>query len=151
MQTLVVDANVFTKLVISEVDTELAKQFFSAIVQSDVKLFVPELFKYEITAVTMKSKRPVASTLKMLTAQMSADVLNIVAPNESVWLKAEEISLEGHEKIGFPSMYDSIYHALAIQVNTVFVTADKRHYEKTKHLGHIKLLKDWENLFSHTH
>lgn len=151
MKTLVIDANVFTKLIINEADTELAKQFFTTVVRLDVKLFVPELFKYEITAVTIKCKRPVTSTLKMLAAHMSAGVLNVVAPNESIWLKAEEVSLKGHEKSGFPSMYDSIYHALAIQLDTVFVTADKRHYEKTHYLGHIKLLNDWESLLLAKH
>ena len=58
-----------------------------------------------------------------------------------------KIASTGHEKSGFPSIYDSIYHALAIHEKAVFLTADKRHYEKSKSFGHICLLKDWENLF----
>lgn len=42
-------------------------------------------------------------------------------------------------------MYDSVYHAMAIINDGVFITSDKRHYEKTKSFGHITLLKDWES------
>jgi predicted nucleic acid-binding protein len=45
-------------------------------------------------------------------------------------------------------MYDSIYHALAIVEDGVFVTADNRHFEKVKNFGHIALLKDWETIFA---
>ncbi len=44
-------------------------------------------------------------------------------------------------------MYDSIYHAMAINRHTTFVTADNRHIAKTKQLGSILLLNDWQTLF----
>ena len=56
-----------------------------------------------------------------------------------------------HEKSGFPTIYDSIYHALAIQLDAVFLTADKKHYAKAKEYGHIKLLSEWETIFTTTH
>lgn len=48
----------------------------------------------------------------------------------------------GHEKSGFPSFYDSTYHAIAILNNCNFVTSDKKHYDKTKGLGHIELFNN---------
>ena len=52
---------------------------------------------------------------------------------------------DGQKNSGFPSLYDSVYHALAINNNCHFVTADKRHEAKTKQFGHIVLLDQWEN------
>lgn len=55
----------------------------------------------------------------------------------------------GHDKSGYPSIYDSIYQSLAMQVEGVFLTADKKHFAKTKQFKHICLLKDWETIFDH--
>ncbi len=41
------------------------------------------------------------------------------------------------------SFYDASYHALALNKGKIFLTADKKYYEKTKKLGHIMLLKDY--------
>lgn len=41
------------------------------------------------------------------------------------------------------SFYDASYHALAIQRESIFITSDKKYYEKTKGLGSILLLKDY--------
>lgn len=41
------------------------------------------------------------------------------------------------------SFYDASYHALALNKAKVFLTADKRYYEKAGKLGHIQLLKDY--------
>jgi hypothetical protein len=35
-----------------------------------------------------------------------------------------------------------MYHALAIEEEALFITADRKHYEKTKHLGNIELLSN---------
>ena len=49
-------------------------------------------------------------------------------------------------KSGFPSFYDAIYHALAMINDCDFITADRRHYEKTKALGKVKLLDDMKTM-----
>ena len=40
----------------------------------------------------------------------------------------------------FPSIYDGVHHVLAILLDADFITADKRYYTKTQHLGHIQLI-----------
>ncbi len=62
--------------------------------------------------------------------------------------KAIEICEAGHKKSGFPSFYDSSYHALAILNDCQFITADKRHISQTQKVGHTILLSDWKNIFS---
>jgi predicted nucleic acid-binding protein len=56
--------------------------------------------------------------------------------------KAIDITQQGHPQSGYPSIYDSVFHAMAICNDATLVTADRRHYEKTKQLGHIIQLKD---------
>ena len=41
------------------------------------------------------------------------------------------------------SFYDASYHALAVQLDGIFLTSDKKYYDKAKSLGHIQLLKDY--------
>jgi predicted nucleic acid-binding protein len=67
------------------------------------------------------------------------------SPERLTWLNSEHICQNGHEKSGYPTMYDSIYHAMAILNEGIFITSDKRHYEKAKTFGYISLLKDWES------
>ncbi|MCP4403694.1 MAG: type II toxin-antitoxin system VapC family toxin [bacterium] len=54
--------------------------------------------------------------------------------------KTLDMTKQGHEKSGFPTFSDSMYQAIAIREDALFITADKRHYEKTNHLGNIELL-----------
>lgn len=75
-------------------------------------------------------------------------MLTLVTPNRSAWLLAEKIAKAGHANSGFPSIYDSIYHALAIGASGTFITADGRHLAKTGGFGHAVLLKDWESLWA---
>ena len=56
--------------------------------------------------------------------------------------KTLSICNHGNAKSGFPTFYDASYHALAILNNCNFITADRRHYQKTKALGHVRLLAD---------
>lgn len=42
------------------------------------------------------------------------------------------------------SFYDASYHALAMQNQAVFLTSDKKYYDKTRKLGHIQLLKNYK-------
>jgi len=58
-------------------------------------------------------------------------------------LKTASLSFQIMQKHPSVSFYDASYHALAISENATFLTCDKKYYEKTKRLGHIKLLKDY--------
>ncbi len=145
-KTVVPDAGVFTKLFYDEPDSAEARAFFEYCARTKTKLVVPELFKYEIAQTSRYVDHALSDTLDLFSAHLRA-IMTVSSPNREAWLLAEAIAKEGHQKSGFPSMYDSIYHALAIQQDGVFLTADKRHFAKTKAHGHIKLLKDWESIF----
>lgn len=142
---IVPDANVFAKLLHPESDSNEAKIFFKACAARKIRLVVPELFKYEIAEVTRTKNEQLLKTLALFDAH-ARSILTVASPNTEAWLLAEEISKSGHVKSGFPSIYDSIYQALAIQLDAIFLTADKRHYSKAQGYGHIALLEDWESV-----
>jgi predicted nucleic acid-binding protein len=41
-------------------------------------------------------------------------------------------------------LFDTLYHALALETpSAVFITADRRYFDKAQHLGRIVWLPDW--------
>ncbi len=61
----------------------------------------------------------------------------------SLNLEISQQAIKIMKKFPKTSFYDAGYHAIAIENKGVFVTADKKYYEKTKSLKHIKLLSDY--------
>lgn len=144
---IVWDSNIFAKLLFDEYDSAIARDFISACIESeDIKVIVPELFTYELANITQYYDGDVSQTIAAIEALLSSNMIS-VSPNLEAWVLAEKIVCSGHKKSGYPSMYDSIYHALAIQSDGVFVTADKKHFAKSKDFQHICLLQDWQSLF----
>lgn len=145
MQIIVLDANIAIKVLHSENDSEIAQSFLQACTIKKARILVPEHFLYELVDVSQRLGVEIENVLKLFET-MKGSVLTVVTPERSTWLLAEKIANDGHEKSGFPSMYDSIYHSLAIESEAVFVTADKRHYAKTEHHSSMCLLEDWESI-----
>ena len=56
--------------------------------------------------------------------------------------KTLAITKDGHENSGYPTFSGSMYHAIAITEDALFITANKRHYKKTSQLGNIELLRN---------
>jgi predicted nucleic acid-binding protein len=141
-EIIVLDANVAVKMLHAEADTEKARAFFRACTERDVKLLVPQHFLYEIVNVCQRVNVGVDEVLEFYDT-LKASILTVVSPGRDTWLRAEEIVLDGHPNSGFPSIYDSIYHAMALAEGGVFVTADKRHVVKTHQHGGVILLSEW--------
>ena len=72
------------------------------------------------------------------------DLIELVGTDEYLIKKTLEMTKVGHSKSGYPTFNDSLYHAIAIRDKAIFITADRRHYLKTKHLGNIMLLEEVE-------
>lgn len=144
---LVVDSNVLVKILVPENDTRTAQEFLSFCNQHKIGLVVPTLFNYEVISVCTKKGVSVDKVLALLDIYQQNQLI-ISDPSRDDWLLAEKICQDGNDKSGHPSMYDSIYHAMAINRQTIFVTADNRHFVKAKQHGSIKLLENWQTLFS---
>ena len=141
-EVIVLDANVAVKMLHAEPDTKQARAFFQACAERDVKLLVPEHFLYEIVNVCQRVNVGANEVLEFYDI-LKATILTIVSPSRDTWLRAEKIAQDGHPSSGFPSIYDSIYHAMALDEGGVFVTADKRHVAKTRQYGGVILLNEW--------
>ena len=72
--------------------------------------------------------------------------LKLLEPDLNMLKTAMAITGSGHPKSGYPSFYDAIYHAMALCLDCMFITADKRYYEKTRQLEKIALLEHWEQV-----
>lgn len=142
---IVLDANIAVKLLHDEHDSEEAKNFLTECAVQDVRIIVPEHFLYELVNVSHRLNVKTELVYDFYES-IKSSILMSVSPSRSMWLLAEKIANEGHIKSGFPSIYDSIYHALAIESEGVFVTADKRHFVKAQKFKHICLLETWQEV-----
>lgn len=141
---IVPDANIAVKMLHTEADTDQARAFFRSCLENEVKILVPEHFLYELVNVCQRVKVGADQTLDFYEA-LKSSILTVVTPSRDTWLRAERMAQDGHPSSGFPSIYDSIYHALALDADGVFVTADKRHVAKTHQHGGVMLLSEWGN------
>lgn len=139
---IILDANIVVKLLHAETDTEQARDFLRSCVDQKARILVPEHFLYELVNVCQRVGVGVDEVLELYES-LKLSLLTVVSPNRDTWLRAEKIAQDGHPKSGFPSIYDSIYHAIALDIDGLFVTADKRHVVKAKHHGCVMLLSDW--------
>ena len=136
----VIDANVFISIILNEPQSIISERLLASIVANNGLILVPSLFVYEVISTCQRY----TSNLQLVRerfVQLSSNVESIEI-DDIIINKAIEIAVKGHSKSGFPSFYDAAYHALAIVNSCDFITADKRHYEKSKEFGHIVLLED---------
>ncbi len=143
---IVIDANIFNKLFLQEPDSDQALLFFDTAAAQDKRLIAPSLFRYEIWESARRNSFPLETINDLITLHEKHN-FELIEPTTAHMLKAEEIASHGNKNSGFPSMYDSIYHAIAIVENGHFLTADRTHALKTGKFGNLTLLKGWKDLF----
>jgi predicted nucleic acid-binding protein len=142
---MVLDSCVFCKLFLQENDRQQAIDLISALTENNYNVIVPSLFLYEVLSIAKISGFAILKAYELI-IEFQKTQLQLVEPDKPCIEKTLEICETGHTKSGFPSFYDASYHALAIKNNCYFVTADKRHFNKTLQLGHIILLNDWKTV-----
>jgi len=144
---VVIDSSVFCKLFLQEDDRQQAIDLIVMLGEKDCQIIVPSLFLYEVLSVATMSCYPTELANDLLIQHQKINLKLIEIDNETIH-KAIEITKKGHQNSGYPSFYDSAYHALAIQNSSQFITADKRHKAKAQQFGYITMLADWETIFS---
>ena len=140
---VVVDASVFNKLFLDETDRHLAVDLFRHAIETDIQLIAPNLLLYEALSAAMHYGVPFAVVHRQLSLQRAAG-MRLIEPTARVLELAERIATSGNTKAGCPAVPDSIYHALAIETQGSFVTADSRHVAKAKQFGSVTLLSDYK-------
>jgi predicted nucleic acid-binding protein len=136
----ILDANVFLEYIYDRPLKAHSTKLLQEAILKRIEILVPSLFLDEITEVfcgNLNDIEKVERHLRYIEELAKQNVLHIVVPNYEVRMKAVEIARIGSKKSGFPEFTDSLYHALAILNDAVFVTNDKKHIRKVEKFGHI--------------
>lgn len=137
---LVLDASVCLKWFLSEhahePDTDSAFALLEDVRSEKIRLIQPPIWHSEIAAV-------LARMLPRHAQQMIDELFHL-----SIDIDAGEIILRSAVNLASRldhHLFDTIYHAVAIEHATTLVTADTRYYRKAQSLGHITLLSQWRS------
>ena len=142
---IVVDSSVFVKLLVAEDDSAVARAFMIACHKHRMDFGAPDLFRFEVLGFALHHGLPFLHVRELIEIQEAAG-FRIYPLTSDVIDRAETIAKHGNKKSGYPSLQDSLYHALAIETGGTFITADRKHLEKTMKFGHATLLQEWEVL-----
>ena len=147
---IVPDANVFLEMIYGRSLQMTARQLISHAIASEIQLVAPSLFLDEITEVfcgNLDDLQQVRQHLLYLEQLVNEKLLLIVVPNLAVRIKAIEIARTGNPQSGYPELSDSLYHALAIVNDPIFLTNDPKHVAKVNKFGHVEKLADYQKVF----
>ena len=145
MSKVVLDANIFVKIFKEEHDSDQAKDLLKNLIKSVAPILAPPIVVNETIHVCERNHLDVEAACCLFKELIKLN-LNFVPLTADLIDKTHALTKTGHEKSGFPTFSDCMYHAIAIEEDARLITADKRHYEKTKHLGNIELLERYKNL-----
>jgi len=138
LKIIIPDASVLLKWVLPpdhEQHVEQALAIRNALLDGKVRLLVPGLWHYELGNTLSRKYPDHADALLCSLVDMELESSQ-PAPD---W-QATIVQLAASFNVTF---YDAAYHALAINRDAVFVTADEQYIQKAGAAGHILHLKDW--------
>lgn len=147
IKPIVLDSGVYAKLFLAEEDRGDALTLMAFIGEKRAEVFCPDVFLYEVLSISAQNGVALNATLDLI-RKFEASYLTLAPLKPAQLALAMRMAEDGHAKSGYPSIYDSAYHALAIALGGVFITADKRHIAKAKQHGHVALLADWKRALS---
>jgi len=106
-----------------------------ALFDGKIRLLVPKLWYYEVGNTLSRKYPGYANALLCNLMNMELE-----CPESDYDWQATTIQLVTRFYVTF---YDAAYHALAINRDGLFVTADEQYIQKASSSGHILHLKDW--------
>lgn len=138
---VVVDASVCVKWFFpdspAEHHSEQAMRLLKQMANNEITLIQPSHWLAEVVAVIARLRPDIAElTIDYLTA-LELDSLQTPELLKTASRLSSQLS---HH------LFDTLYHALAIEEDGVFIIADKKYFKKAQSLGHIRLLRDWVNV-----
>jgi len=111
---------------------------------------------YELNNIFIKKGIPAPNInlcWKTFSALTEKEVIKIFQHSEIILEKTIEIATTDTRGQGHISSYDATFHAIALLENAILITADAKHFRKTKDLiGSVILLENWSfrlNRFCH--
>jgi len=136
---LVVDASVAVKWFIrdpnEENDVVSAVDILAGIGKNSIEIIQPPHWIAEVTAV-----------LARLQPELSDDAIDLLDAMElptraesSIYKLASHLATKLNHHL-----FDTLYHALALQANATLITADHRYFRKSVNQGSIRMLADFD-------
>ena len=139
---IVVDASVFVKLFKTEDGSDTARALIDHLLGQDDEFLAPSVVLYEALSAALHVEQHF-DTIGTLFDQLRHFGLKIEEPAGDELVLAEKIARTEAPGGGYPALFDSIYHAMAIRRGGTFVTADQRHFSKAGQFGSVVLLSQW--------
>ncbi|MBI2634522.1 type II toxin-antitoxin system VapC family toxin [Candidatus Peregrinibacteria bacterium] len=133
----VVDASVMVKWIFQwEDQADFALKIRDDYLYKKINLFVPvHSFFESINAVAIKAPDSAVTFMSYL--------LTLCITECRLTLEVVSRALTIMKNFPNVSFYDAVYHAVAMETDATFITADQKYYEQTKALGNILLLSDY--------
>jgi len=135
---LVVDASVAIKWFVGAIDEQHVAQadaVAAAIERSETELLAPGHWTIEVIAVLARRDPGLVDGALLALDDMTPTLIHGVA----VLKRAADMAIAlGHH------LFDTLYHAVALEVGATLVTADEVYFNKARHLGAIQLLADFK-------
>ena len=135
---LVVDASVAVKWffpeVIAEADRDKAADLLRAIRDGRVDLVQPPHWLAEVVAVIARLRPGVAGEAIDLLDSMEFQTISEAV----IYKRATRLAVRLDQHL-----FDTLYHALAMEKGAMLLTADERYLRKARALGRIMRLSDW--------
>lgn len=141
----VIDANVPFEYIFDREHKEKTIRLLRRAANEEILLIAPSILGDEMANVfhnCFEDTNDIQKHMAFMEELTESQIITVVMPKKSTYMKAIDICRDGNEKSGFPEFSDSIYHALAIENDAIFITNDRKHYLKAKQFGHIELLKE---------
>jgi predicted nucleic acid-binding protein len=138
---LVVDASVAVKWLFPdpavEPDADQALAVLESIRQGAIETLQPSHWLIEVAAVVSRLQPVIAEPAIELLEAMELPVVD----SASILKLASRLSVELEHHL-----FDTLYHAVALERSATLVTADRRYYRKAERFGQVVELARWHEL-----
>ena len=140
MNLYVIDASVAVKWFIAdatvETDIDRAIQLLTSAQRDEIRFLQPPHWVSEVTAVLVRlAPKTVGSSVEALMALAFVKTANDVGHYQRAISLA--LKLDHH-------LFDTLYHAVALEEKATLITADRKYYDKAKRLGSILMLEEFD-------
>lgn len=139
MALIVADASVVVKWLVpereDEHDAERALRLLSAYRADRVRFLQPMHWLAEVAAVVVRLSPATAARKVAALHTMNVPILN----SQPMLLQACRLAMELDHHL-----FDTLYHAVALEAEAVLVTADERYFNKAQARGRIVRLEDYD-------
>ncbi|MCI0519018.1 MAG: type II toxin-antitoxin system VapC family toxin [Chloroflexi bacterium] len=135
----VLDASVIVKWLFADPDREEltteATVLMNAVVEGRIAAMQPPHWLAEVGAVLARATPRTAEHDIIMLCGLNLEVMD----EPQVMQRACRLSISLNQHL-----FDTLYHAVALEQGATLISADRHYYRKAHHLGQIVYLADWQ-------